>query len=138
LCQFVLYHVGNCVNLYQFGEGFLLVNDMGTILYRGISKRETSFGEFLINSIHFIELIFCNSWARAHWAWVVPHSLHCHWHRELLHLLHRYLYGLEIDALKMLPLIAQIPMPLMSPCPIHVQPKVHIGWTMSNNWRYET
>jgi hypothetical protein len=25
LCQFVLYLVGNCVNLCQFGEGFLLV-----------------------------------------------------------------------------------------------------------------
>jgi hypothetical protein len=25
LCQFVLYHVGNCVNLCQFGEGFLLM-----------------------------------------------------------------------------------------------------------------
>jgi hypothetical protein len=26
LCQFVLYLVGNCINLCQFGEGFLLVN----------------------------------------------------------------------------------------------------------------
>jgi hypothetical protein len=25
LCQFVLYLVGNCINLCQFGEGFLLV-----------------------------------------------------------------------------------------------------------------
>jgi hypothetical protein len=25
LCQFVLYLVGNCVNLCHFGEGFLLV-----------------------------------------------------------------------------------------------------------------
>jgi hypothetical protein len=25
LCQFVLYHVGNCVNLCQFGEGFLVM-----------------------------------------------------------------------------------------------------------------
>jgi hypothetical protein len=26
LCQFGLYHVGDCVNLCQFGEGFLLVS----------------------------------------------------------------------------------------------------------------
>jgi hypothetical protein len=25
LCQFVLHHVGNCINLCQFGESFLLV-----------------------------------------------------------------------------------------------------------------
>jgi hypothetical protein len=34
---------------------------MGTIRHRGISKQEASFGEILINSIHLIELIFCNS-----------------------------------------------------------------------------
>jgi hypothetical protein len=27
LCQFVLYLVGNCINLYHFGEGFLLVSN---------------------------------------------------------------------------------------------------------------
>jgi hypothetical protein len=34
---------------------------MDTIQQRGISKREASFGEILINSIHLIELIFYNS-----------------------------------------------------------------------------
>jgi hypothetical protein len=33
LCQFVLYLVGNCVNLYHFGEGFLLVNVLCTLAF---------------------------------------------------------------------------------------------------------
>ena len=31
LYQFVLYYVGNCVNLCQYGEGFLLVFILGIV-----------------------------------------------------------------------------------------------------------
>jgi hypothetical protein len=35
LCQNVLYHVGNCVSLCQYGEGFLLMNPGCHRLYKG-------------------------------------------------------------------------------------------------------
>jgi hypothetical protein len=41
LCQFVLYHVGNCVNLYQFREGFPSSGPNLSASFRNITRLVT-------------------------------------------------------------------------------------------------
>jgi hypothetical protein len=66
LCQFVLYHVGDCVNLYQFGKGFLLMNGFCKTSF--VERPNSWIHELVVNTYEFCYTMLYYTPFRLQWS----------------------------------------------------------------------